>query len=238
VYFEVDLGGESISYPFPLHSTTPTTPTHQPKPKPQPPKLLASGVLPLRQRLEIMLTASAILRGQGESLNIDRRAFYAQLYAATLLAPLMPLLDDSSGGGRGGRGGGGEGRGSSKQQQGGGGVSSSRGEDEGEDEEAAVDADIQIMAAADALTGGTFGLTTPAAAAAALVQQLQPGLQLGGGALSQQRLPEPTAVLLVRCLEQLLLGVKQTDLARLAAFTKRLSTLMLQVRRVVWVDVR
>ncbi len=84
----------------------------RPRRAPRRAQLLASGVLPLRQRLEILLTASAILRGQGEALNIDRRALYAQLYAAALLAPLMPLLDDGSGGGGGGGGG---------QQQGGGG---------------------------------------------------------------------------------------------------------------------
>jgi nucleolar complex protein 3 len=173
--------------------------------RPSSPQLLASGTLPLRQRLEIILTVAAILRGQGEALNVDRRAFYTQLYAAALLAPLMPLLEDAQAGGGGGGGG---------------------GEEDGVTEE-----DVAAATAADALTGGASG---GASAIDAILQQLQPAAPGGGGSAGRRGArggPEPTAVLLVRALEQLLLGVKQADLGRLAAFTKRLAGLMLQVRR-------
>jgi hypothetical protein len=43
----------------------------------------------------------------------------------------------------------------------------------------------------------------------------------------QQHEEAPTSVLLLRCLEQQLLGVKQSDMGRLAAFCKRLAGLML-----------
>jgi hypothetical protein len=41
-------------------------------------------------------------------------------------------------------------------------------------------------------------------------------------------------VLLVKCLELQLLLVKQADMARLAAFVKRLTTLLLLVSKVEW----
>lgn len=49
----------------------------------------------------------------------------------------------------------------------------------------------------------------------------------GSSSNSSSRDVVPTAVLLLRCLEQQLLGVKQTDMGRLAAYTKRLAQLML-----------
>lgn len=43
-------------------------------------QLLCSPALPLAERLRLLLTASDILRGQGEALTIDRRDFYIRLY--------------------------------------------------------------------------------------------------------------------------------------------------------------
>jgi nucleolar complex protein 3 len=198
------------------------------------PQLLASGALPLRQRLQIILTAAAILRGQGEALNIDRRTFYTQLYTAALLAPMMPLVEDADSQQQGQQ--------QQQQQQGkqqgkqqlgqpplNGKRRQREGEgEEGEDAAAALAEDLAAIAAAGALTGGD----PSASGAAALLRQLQqPAAEAApgrGGA--GPRGPEPTAVLLVRAMDQLLLGVKQTDAARLAAFTKRLVALMLQVR--------
>lgn len=45
--------------------------------------------LPLRQRLRCLLTAVEILRGQGDSLNVDRKDFFVQLYAALLQVLLI-----------------------------------------------------------------------------------------------------------------------------------------------------
>lgn len=43
-------------------------------------QLLASSCLPLLERLCCLLTASDILQGEGEALNIDNRDYYQQLY--------------------------------------------------------------------------------------------------------------------------------------------------------------
>lgn len=47
-------------------------------------QLLAAPGLPLPERLRLLATASAILRGQGEALTVDRRELYVQLYDALL----------------------------------------------------------------------------------------------------------------------------------------------------------
>jgi hypothetical protein len=43
------------------------------------------------ERVRVLLSASTILRGQGEALNIDRRQLYTQLYAALLALPMRGL---------------------------------------------------------------------------------------------------------------------------------------------------
>lgn len=68
-------------------------------PKPLHPytQLLRSPTLPLVERLRLLLTASDILRGQGEALTIDRRDFYARLYEALALAPYRQLGEAEGG---------------------------------------------------------------------------------------------------------------------------------------------
>ena len=57
-------------------------------------ELLASPALPPAQRLRCLLTASEILRGQGESLTIDRKTFYNHLYSALNQVALTPLTEE------------------------------------------------------------------------------------------------------------------------------------------------
>ncbi|KAF8055732.1 noc3l [Scenedesmus sp. PABB004] len=152
-------------------------------------ELLAAGALPARERLGVLLAALDTLKGQGEALAIDRRAFYNQLYHTLLLAPLGVLFEPHEGGGQQQQAGGGGG---------GGGGGSGGGGDDGDDAEDA------------------------AALAAARVGAL------GWEALDGERRDVvPTSVLLLRALEQQLLGVKQADMGRLAAFAKRLAGLLL-----------
>lgn len=81
----------------------PSTP--RPIPAPPPPlQMLASGALPLAERLQLLASATTLLQGQGEALNIDRRQFYCQLYEALALAPLSPLYQEHTTGGGGGAG--------------------------------------------------------------------------------------------------------------------------------------
>ncbi|KAG1668841.1 hypothetical protein FOA52_004936 [Chlamydomonas sp. UWO 241] len=56
-------------------------------------QLLLSPNLPLVERLRLLLTASDILKGQGEALTIDRRDFYVRLYDALLLVPFRTLAE-------------------------------------------------------------------------------------------------------------------------------------------------
>lgn len=60
-------------------------------------QLLRSPTLPLVERLRLLLTASDILRGQGEALTIDRRDFYVRLYEALALAPYRQLGEAEGG---------------------------------------------------------------------------------------------------------------------------------------------
>ncbi|KAL0026860.1 hypothetical protein WJX77_007364 [Trebouxia sp. C0004] len=57
-------------------------------------QIMQMTALPLRQRLRTLLTASDILKGQGEALNIDRRDLYARLYACIPELALLPLQPD------------------------------------------------------------------------------------------------------------------------------------------------
>lgn len=61
-------------------------------------ELLRSAALPVRERTRCLLTASDILRGQGEALTIDRSSFFVELYR---LLPMLPLasidLNDDAG---------------------------------------------------------------------------------------------------------------------------------------------
>ena len=45
-------------------------------------------------RLRLLLTASEILRGQGEALNVDRRDFYVQLYEVLGRVPYRQVSED------------------------------------------------------------------------------------------------------------------------------------------------
>ncbi len=161
-------------------------------------QMLASGVLPLSERLRVLLTALEILQGQGEALNVDRRQLYLQLYQTLMLVPLAPLAEDpgvhyghgghsKAAGVANGHGGSAAGEAGAAGQQ-----REQQEEDEQEDERA-------VMALHASSSGS--------------------GSADGSG--------EPVAVRLVRCMERLLLGSKQTDVARLAAFTKRLAGLLL-----------
>lgn len=57
-------------------------------------ELLGSPALPPAQRLRCLLTASEILRGQGEALTIDRKTFYNHLYSALNQVAMTPLIED------------------------------------------------------------------------------------------------------------------------------------------------
>lgn len=53
--------------------------------------LVGSAALPPMPRLRCLLTAAIILKGQAESLNVDRRNFYCQLYESILKVAVEPL---------------------------------------------------------------------------------------------------------------------------------------------------
>ncbi len=57
-------------------------------------ELLGSSALPPAQRLRCLLTASEILRGQGEALTIDRKTFYNHLYSALNQVAMTPLIEE------------------------------------------------------------------------------------------------------------------------------------------------
>jgi nucleolar complex protein 3 len=57
-------------------------------------ELLGSPALPPAQRLRCLLTASEILRGQGEALTIDRKTFYNHLYSSLNQVAMTPLIED------------------------------------------------------------------------------------------------------------------------------------------------
>jgi len=56
--------------------------------------ILESPCLPHDIRCRILLTASEISKGQGESLNIDRAALYRELYRAMYSATEIPMEED------------------------------------------------------------------------------------------------------------------------------------------------
>jgi hypothetical protein len=147
----------------------------------------------VRERVCVLLAAIDILRGQGEALTIDRRAFYNQLYNTLQLVPLSVLYEGLAAGA-------------------GGGSSGSNAAAPGGDEESEADMLLEAQRALDAVRISQLGW------------EASPG---GSSSSSVQQQQQPTAVLLMRCLEQQLLGVKQTDMARLAAFAKRLAALMI-----------
>ncbi|KAF6266173.1 CBF/Mak21 family-domain-containing protein [Scenedesmus sp. NREL 46B-D3] len=153
--------------------------------------LLAAGALPLRERLGVLLAALDILKGQGEALTIDRRAFYNQLYQALLLVPLQ-LLHEAG------------------------------------DIPAKFAGKLagKFAGKNGAAANGAADKTSSAEQQQQQQQQQQKGTA-GSASSSVSRDVAPTAVLLLRCLEQQLLGVKQTDMGRLAAYAKRLAQLML-----------
>ena len=178
-------------------------------------QLLATGALPVRERLRLLLTASQILKGQGEALNIERKAFYTQTYQTLLLVPWQLLYEDAAaaGGGKGG---------------GGGGV--------GREEEAAADEEswlAMLAARADAFGDqqqqqgevGARGSNVSSNSRAVGGRRASKGAAAAGGGVGS----EPISVLLCQCLELQLLLVKAADLSRAAAFCKRLYSLLLMV---------
>ncbi|KAG2485768.1 hypothetical protein HYH03_015482 [Edaphochlamys debaryana] len=56
--------------------------------------LLSGPGLPLNERLRLLATIAALLKGQGEALNVDRRELYVQLYDILLQVPLHSLLSN------------------------------------------------------------------------------------------------------------------------------------------------
>jgi nucleolar complex protein 3 len=56
--------------------------------------LLASETLPPKERLRCLLTVAHILKGQGQALTVDRKAFYLSLYAALQLVIPCQLYDE------------------------------------------------------------------------------------------------------------------------------------------------
>jgi hypothetical protein len=160
-------------------------------------QLLATGALPVRERLCVLLAALDILRGQGEALTIDRRAFYNQLYSTLQLVPLSVLYEGLTAGSSG-----------SNAQPPAAAAAAVRGDADDDESELLLEA----QRALDAVRISQLGW------------EVSPGSSSSSSSGQQQ---PPTAVLLLRCLEQQLLGVKQTDMARLAAFVKRLCGLML-----------
>jgi len=159
-------------------------------------QLLSTGALPLRERLCVLLAALDILRGQGEALTIDRRAFYNQLYNTLSLVPLAVLYEGQPGS-----------SGSSGQPP----AAAAAADGDESEQELLREAERAL----DAARISHLGWDSAG----------RPGSSSSGSSSHQP--PLPTPVLLLRCLEQQLLGVKQTDMARLAAFVKRLAALML-----------
>jgi hypothetical protein len=172
--------------------------------------------MPVRERLCVLLAALDILQGQGEALTIDRRAFYNQLYLTLLLVPQQVLYEGAGG------------TSSRRQQQQ---PDAETGSQEESEQELLQEASRAMQAARisqqgwEAVAGNTAG-------ASAAATQPPPSASAGRRhghhqQLQQPQADAPTSVLLLRCLEQQLLRVKQTDMARLAAFAKRLVGLML-----------
>eukprot|EP00879_Flechtneria_rotunda_P013689 GHRR01014299.1.p1 GENE.GHRR01014299.1~~GHRR01014299.1.p1 ORF type:complete len:467 (+),score=188.05 GHRR01014299.1:1895-3295(+) len=172
-------------------------------------QLLASGALPVRERLGVLLAALEILKGQGEALTIDRRAFYSQLYQTLLLVPIHLLFEGAPGSRT---------QGSvppaAAEQNGASSLVAQQGgllptaEDDTEDLQAMEAVLINIQGWEERPADGNSAHSSNVASSS-----------------GWQNIPTP--VLLLRCLEQQLLGVKQTDISRLAAFAKRLAEIML-----------
>jgi nucleolar complex protein 3 len=92
--------------------------------------------------------------------------------------------------------------------------------------------DQEDLQALQAVRASLLGLEVAAAEQQQQQQQQQQKGAAGSASSpssssSSNRDVAPTPVLLLRCLEQQLLGVKQTDMGRLAAYAKRLAQLLL-----------
>ncbi|KAG2451742.1 hypothetical protein HYH02_003522 [Chlamydomonas schloesseri] len=179
-------------------------------------QLLAAPTLPLPERLRLLATTAAVLRGQGEALNVDRRDLYVQLYDTLLQVPLYPLLADdvllSSSGPNNNH---------SQGQDGDAEVQ----EEEEEDEEAADAREFGLAAACEAAAAAAADAAAAAAAAAAGASEGHRSrrLPVGFGAAARSQ-----AGLLAGVLEALLCEPKMADMQRAAAFVKRLAGAALQ----------
>jgi hypothetical protein len=179
-------------------------------------QLLAAGALPLRERLGVLLAALDILKGQCDALTIDRRAFYNQLYQALLLVPLQ-LLHEA---------------GDIPAKLAGklaghlavNGAAAANGP-VNEEEQWADREDLQAL---QAVRASLLGLEVTAAEQQQQQQQKGAAGSVSTSGSSSSRDVAPTPVLLLRCLEQQLLGVKQTDMGRLAAFLRESSYMWVQ----------
>ncbi|KAG2441809.1 hypothetical protein HXX76_003419 [Chlamydomonas incerta] len=182
-------------------------------------QLLAAPTLPLPERLRLLATTAAVLRGQGEALNVDRRDLYVQLYDTLLQIPLYPLLaDDVLGGGGGGQHPNNNNNNPDQQQ-----------EEMEEDEEAADDREFSLAAACEAAAAAAADAAAAAAAVAA------GATASGPGSYRSRRLPaafgaaaRSQAGLLAGVVEALLCEPKMADMQRAAAFVKRLAGAALQ----------
>ncbi|GIL50260.1 hypothetical protein Vafri_6478 [Volvox africanus] len=163
--------------------------------------LLAAPGLPLPERLRVLATMAALLRGQGEALNVDRRGLYVQLYDTLLQVPFHSLLTDE---------------GANQQQrskQNGGGVPAGHKNDDDEDS----DTEIAAAAACDRAADAAAAPPPPQAAAVAAEATADDGETHGSLAAPS------VAVLLSRVLEALLCEPKMADMQRTAAFVKRMA---------------
>ncbi|GIL93115.1 hypothetical protein Vretifemale_20565 [Volvox reticuliferus] len=162
--------------------------------------LLAAPGMPLPERLRLLATMAALLRGQGEALNVDRRDLYVQLYDTLLQVPFHSLLttDELS----------------NYQQQNQQNQLHAK-QDGGADYEDDEDSDTEIAAAA---------ACDQAADAAAAPPPPQAAEATDDGGETHGSLAAPSvAALLSRVLEALLCEPKMADMQRTAAFVKRMA---------------
>ncbi|GLI63195.1 hypothetical protein VaNZ11_006093 [Volvox africanus] len=158
--------------------------------------LLAAPGLPLPERLRVLATMAALLRGQGEALNVDRRDLYVQLYDILLQVPFHSLLTDEGG----------------NQQR-----SQKNAADHNNDDDEDSDTEIAAAAACDRAADVAAAPPPPQAAAVAAEATAHDGETHGSLAAPS------VAALLSRILEALLCEPKMTDVQRTAAFVKRMA---------------
>ncbi|EFJ44448.1 hypothetical protein VOLCADRAFT_121316 [Volvox carteri f. nagariensis] len=182
-------------------------------------ELLAAPALPLPERLRLLATQAALLRGQGEALNVDRRELYVQLYDTLLQVPFHSLVTDDA---------------TNRQAQHAkqdppnsvppaadkatsNGIVAGAGDEEGEDDN---DEDIVTAAACDQAVEAAAAPPPPPSQAGTLAVAADSQDQLS---FSSSSAPS-VAVLLAGVLESLLCEPKMADMQRTAAFVKRMAS--------------